>query len=425
MATLPEAPQGLWLEDAVAAALQCGAYIERNVHDNAEGADSLELDVIATTYENRVSQKLLVEVKSGGWGFGEVFKLAGWMQYLGIERAAFFSTTVLKESKQARITAIGGSLNISVLPCAVFSHDALLTALQTSNCLNASAASDAHVSLWRFVFWIERILIAELRKLRDSGSPCAEQAIDYHNVINDKIFFTKPGWQSAERLYAAFQDNDSLSIDASNEIDPTNPRTVREAAMQRGEYPLLQAIFAIQYRSRVAMLKTAVDVILASTSPSNLGVQLGLFGLPASFRSATTELRKHKYVHLYPHFWQTFLWGWGGFIVNDFKETEFEQLAAETAIPVSEIPNALAAMDILFPTPKTWFRPLMGDVNAVILFPAVFRGVGALRRLANADKEWYDALNLRRPVSKMLSDWHNSSARLIESAEGPLAAISA
>jgi hypothetical protein len=423
MPSLPKAPRGFWLEDAVAAALQCGSFIERNVHDNEGGADSLELDVIATRYGPNNARKILVEVKSGGWGFNEVFKLAGWMKYLSIEQAVLFATTVLDTRKQPRITAIGASLNIAVVPCAGFSYEALLGGLKAATCLGEDVvASEMHIDLWRYTFWIERVLIAEMRKLRDDGSEIAARAIDYYNLINDKVFFTAPGWKSADRLYSAFFDNSELAVEASEEIDPANPASARNAALQKGTHPLLQAIYAIQHPSRIAVLKSVVDIIVGTQTLAELNRKLGFLTLPNTFKSAIATLSGHKYAYLYPHFWQTFLWGWGGFILNDKRDAEYASLSAETGVPVANIPEALSAMDILFPTANTWFRNLQDTATAVILFPAVFRGIGSYRRLQATGTDSYNNVVTGYP-QRMLVEWHNASVKLVESGEGELAPL--
>jgi len=61
------------------------------------------------------------------------------------------------------------------------------------------------------------------------------------------------------------------------------------------------------------------------------------------------EIRKDKYLHLYPIFWQWFTWVFGGFVLLDVEKDELELLSAKTGIPVEEIPNAFAAYDKLFP----------------------------------------------------------------------------
>jgi len=78
---LPDVPKGKELEDFVSAALQAsGHYIEKNI----EEPQVMELDIVATEYLSGLPKKKLYEVKSGDWGFPDVFKILGQMLYLDI-----------------------------------------------------------------------------------------------------------------------------------------------------------------------------------------------------------------------------------------------------------------------------------------------------------------------------------------------------
>lgn len=87
MAQLPASPRGQELEDFVAAVLQStGHFVEKNV----EEPNVLELDIVATTYAPQPTRRLF-EVKETSPQFSDIFKVLGWMTYLGIERGAFVS----------------------------------------------------------------------------------------------------------------------------------------------------------------------------------------------------------------------------------------------------------------------------------------------------------------------------------------------
>ena len=64
---------------------------------------------------------------------------------------------------------------------------------------------------------------------------------------------------------------------------------------------------------------------------------------------------------MFPLFWQVFLWSWGGFLLTDCVDEQYEKLSQETGVPIAEIPLALQAFDKLFPTPGGWFRELAND----------------------------------------------------------------
>jgi predicted RecB family endonuclease len=75
---LPGLPKDKEFEEFLAAYFQCiGLYVQRNVIDRQE-EEVLELDIIATSYSNNSKpDSILVEVKSGEWGFVDIFKIRG------------------------------------------------------------------------------------------------------------------------------------------------------------------------------------------------------------------------------------------------------------------------------------------------------------------------------------------------------------
>ena len=85
-AQLPDLPKGKEFEEFLAAFFQAqGLYVERNVVDRQE-EEVLELGIITTNYTKRVvPDNKLFEVKSGSWGFNEVFKGRGWLDYLNLD----------------------------------------------------------------------------------------------------------------------------------------------------------------------------------------------------------------------------------------------------------------------------------------------------------------------------------------------------
>src|SRR3954468_17824052 len=88
LSSIPDS--GRELEDYVAGMFQAAGYfVEKNIRQR-EITDVLELDAVATSYEGAVPTSVLAEAKGGRWGFPDLFKVAGWMQYLGIERGGFF-----------------------------------------------------------------------------------------------------------------------------------------------------------------------------------------------------------------------------------------------------------------------------------------------------------------------------------------------
>ena len=72
---LNELPKKKEYEEYISAFFQCGQYyVEKNIIDR--GVEELfELDLIITNYSNKTPDSRLIEIKSGDWGFSDVFKI--------------------------------------------------------------------------------------------------------------------------------------------------------------------------------------------------------------------------------------------------------------------------------------------------------------------------------------------------------------
>ena len=81
---LPEFPKDKEFEEYIASVLHScrPCFIERNLVDK-EVDEILELDIIYYSFNyDKAPDVYLVEIKSGDWGFPEIFKIRGWMHYL-------------------------------------------------------------------------------------------------------------------------------------------------------------------------------------------------------------------------------------------------------------------------------------------------------------------------------------------------------
>ena len=67
-------------EEYVAALFQAARYfVEKNVVEREPDGNILELDAVVTAYETVPPETVIVEAKSGSWGFADIFKVLGWM----------------------------------------------------------------------------------------------------------------------------------------------------------------------------------------------------------------------------------------------------------------------------------------------------------------------------------------------------------
>lgn len=94
---LPKIPKDEFYEDWVAATLcASGYYVDRRI-SLTDPTNILELDVVTSKFENDKVSKTIVEIKSGKWGFPDLFKVRGWLDYLSFDKGAFVSLNCKKQ----------------------------------------------------------------------------------------------------------------------------------------------------------------------------------------------------------------------------------------------------------------------------------------------------------------------------------------
>ena len=113
---LPLIPKDAYYEDYVAAILNAGGYyLERSVHRAENNIDLLELDVVATKFMPENIDSTIIEVKSGGWGMKDVFKVNGWLNFLKLDKAAFIYQQNEKNKDEDTLKGVTNCLSVSLL----------------------------------------------------------------------------------------------------------------------------------------------------------------------------------------------------------------------------------------------------------------------------------------------------------------------
>lgn len=435
---LPAIPDsGREFEDYVAGLLQAaGYYVEKNVRQR-EVTDVLELDAVATSYDDPLPTSILTEVKGGRWGFPDLFKVAGWMQYLGIERGGFFvkGGTAGGERDLSPISRTMAPLRVALVDLGDFSNP--------SAALRMAGFAPLHdrplLDVWRYSFWVERTLLENLRAARRATPSLAGpgEVLSYHDLINDHLFFVKTVSGRLSHLYGAYRAHPKLSSALATELgggpfraDPNcaNRRRspVLAAAMYRGEHPALQASFYVEHRARLSILKAAIDLLCLAragrVSPAD-DVTVAVASLPATFRAGLRRLQDRPTFRRYALLWQVFLWGFGGFYLADREDEEFAALSAQTGVPRAEIGPALDAFNDLFPLSEGgWMVPLKNtSLRIAKMVPAAFRGVGALQRLRRHHVRDFDGMSSGL-TRQTLIGWHNCLVRVLADSEASAAA---
>jgi len=126
---LPADPKEDDYEDLVAACLiGLGYFIETNLHLRAGTTEVLELDMVATPVGDSLEGTVLLDAKSGKSGFADIFKVSGWMHYLGIKSSCVVRSQPPEAHKAEALEAVCKATGVAVttLNMEKFDPDALL-----------------------------------------------------------------------------------------------------------------------------------------------------------------------------------------------------------------------------------------------------------------------------------------------------------
>ena len=425
----PEA--GADLEDYVAALFQtAGYFVEKNLTER-DPSEVLELDIVATDYSTTSPKSILAEAKGGGWGYHDIFKVVGWMQYLNLPLGALFVRTATDKDVD-NIATRCAPLNMRVVHLGDFT-DAVSTFADAGF---AAAGSPELIWLWRHSFLIERkltrLLVDRAKSLKDSKG--ARRALDHQRLVNDGIFFAPTPIDKVRTLYETFQQTPKLTLSAAVEMQTgtfdsqaqSGSNSLLQEAMWKGDHPFLQGCMFVEHRARLSILKCAVDYCCANPDgPPEFAAKEGgiswaaldFHSLPHSFTSGVEWLRKCPTFHRYGVFWQQFLWGWGGFYLEHRQAEEFEWMAAYSGVPVEEVPTALQAFDRFFPMDGGWLTTVgPTTVKVTRMAPMLFEGVGVFHR-----RQQYELADSTVPLggdgytASDLARWNNVAAAFLNS----------
>ena len=421
---LPDLPREKEFEEFIAAFFQAhGLYVERNIVDRQE-EEVLELDIITTNYEKGgIPDNRLIEVKSGSWGFSDVFKVRGWLDYIKLESGCLI---VRKERERSEFfQKISKSIGIDIISIPDISN----TAERLKPFISSKETDEIDIACWRFSYWVERALLRLLKIKKKSihDKKCYSALDRYFSLINDRIFFTRSIIERARMLYESFREYPHISAKLGYELEGKDfeeeyedvPSALYKKTYYECELTDLAISTLVEYRARLAVLKSAIDYTIHKEMGKDQDEQFAinfLDILPQSFKEGLKIIKSHKYYFRYPVFWQWFLWVFGGFILKDYEEQEYALLAKKTGIPKEEIPNALASYEILFPRDDSWFMDLRSsNIQLIKLFSVPFQGIGAnYRRLVYTDNGKFKDLKLTGLHTRDdLVKWNDVTAKLL------------
>ena len=395
----------------------------------------LELDIITTNYNESPPEIFLTEVKSGGWGFSDLFKLRGWLDYLKINNAIFVATKTKSNIDLYVNKAVALSTALVVLPDLKDAAQPLsfVTYNETPNPLD--------VSIWRFSYWVERIITTDLTHKKKCARSEERYVVlsNYLHAVNSGAFFCQTISERMEYLCRFFKDNPHVSANTAAEMSGLSftgtysdvSSNLFKRTFYQCEYNDLQISTMIEHKSRLTLMKYAVDFILfKNAGRSDLAQDSRTFqvlghefefssfdSLPLTFKDGIERIKNEPYFHRYPVFWQWFMWAYGGFIILDREREEYAHMSERTGIPLEEVPRALQAYDALFPTKGGWFVNTSPNAKFLKLkmFPVPFMGLGAhyRRRIYCKGNDFKElSVSGTHTISDLVS-WNNSLVTLL------------
>lgn len=418
-------------EDYICAYFQAGGlYVEKSII-HRETEEILELDIITTDFDNGKTSRKLIEIKSGNWGFNEIFKVKGWLVYLKMEDGLFI---VKKERGSLEYFKRKSSeLGIELI------HDADLS--KTGNLLSQflnQEPTEKEIETLRFSYLLERKLLKQIKDLKKKY-PDVQSYIyldDYFFKVNSGSFFSNNPIRRIRQLFEVFIKYKNLTAKMCYELENGKYRNDVEELSGDGFTTLfyktedspLQIALYIEHIARITILKACTEHLLRTHREAfgkeKFSEKIDYLNLPQTIKNGLEELVKEPYFHRYPIFWQFFTYVMGGFILTDLRNTEYKYISDNTGIPIEEIPRAFESYNKLFPKDEGWMYKLpKSNIEWHRFFSIPFCGIGANHRrflhLSHLPEEnqTYDELGKLVSGDKTLADlskWNNLGYEILK-----------
>ena len=435
---LPSIPKDCYYEDYVAAILNAGGYyLDRSVHRTEDGLDLLELDVVATKFEVDHYRNTIVEVKSGGWGIKDLFKVNGWLTYLSHEHAAFIYQTSSSDGKdEATIQNVARELKIELLSNPVLADGNIDdTAILQSFGIDLVKVPKYVIRTLRYSYDLERVMLDYIHAYakENEGYQTPNRVYHYFRKL-DESFFIKDSLERLRFLSDLAMEHKNIACILDNELKGKGVLQPEQCTKFDNLYEIenpnvmqcrpVDVALYVQLLNRLLVLKGITEYILTPKTPANswfeeLLADMSYNAQNSNITQAIEELKKHPHNYLYPYFFQIFFYVYGGFFMVARKNEEYNVLSNITGVPVNEIDNALRFWDVLFPTSSSWMTTMNhGGLYYMRFVPSPLRGLGVnYRRHYYASDELKDSEEQFENLKKLTTEhcyndmahWNNSA----------------
>lgn len=396
---LAQVPKDFAYEDYVSSVLNAGGYyLERGIHKR-EKSEILELDIVTNKFTSNGVEKTISEIKSGDWGFPDIFKVRGWMDYLGFDKASFIVQK--KDPNQKLYNDVASQLRLSLIVTDENNGNLNYNQVQKVYAIASNTHEEAFIESLRFSYALERKLISDINSTAKSNKQIEGYQIlkSYLFELCDNTFFEASPSRRIYKTFKLFTEHKRITarLDHESEDNPYSKisddvnisiASFNSLFYEHEKKNKLYGTLYVEMLNRLYVLKHCVEDILHPVEQHGIAQFLENLDhavLPSNIKEAMTKLKSHSYFYLYPYFWQIFIFLFGGFILEDKKENEYELLSEITGVPQNEIDNALSAFNLLFPLDGGWILSQKKNSIRILRFmPAPFCGIGV-----NLRKEIY------------------------------------
>lgn len=420
---LPVKPGPNEYEDLISAVLMgLGHFVECSLKLKEGTSEVLELDTVATPAGPSFQDRRLFEAKTGNSGFGDLFKVYGWMTYLGIKEGCVAHRD---EIDKDRIDAYGKIAAETNARCCHFTATSKFTDLAPAAIAIADPLQGMLVSAAWYSKIVQRVAYAAFnRYAKSTPSTLVDDAKKYQSALQ-QAFFAKSAISRVHALYDAWQKSPNLCGQfITHHAAGADEKPLWHEFNDTHEKLWLQHVGMLEHRARLGIIKNAIDHLIAEeTGKGGATVKIGARTIswadmlehlaPKNFREAMEFLRTHPHRNKIPFLLQLFIEVFGGFYLYSASD-DMDVLAAATGIPAAEIPPCLGIIDRFFPTGSGWFYTQKDEICVMKMVPGVYRGVGCFLRTSLYGLKDYGQMYPEQ--GWLLAKWHNAGYRALEKA---------
>lgn len=394
---LPSIPKDCYYEDYVAAILNAGGYyLDRSVHRTKGGLSLLELDIVATKFETDKAQRVIIEVKSAGWGIRDLFKVKGWLHYLRESQAAFIYQMKPEHKDEYSLRVFAQQLGIHLVSNQLDENGKIDdTALLSTFGICLGNVHKSALRAFRYAYDLERVMLDFInsysKKYTQYKSP--NKVYEYFHRLVDESFFINDTVERLRFLTDLSLEYKNISCVLDKELKGNGLLPPDQCGLFENLFEIenpsemqvrpVDVALYVQLLNRLYVLKSIVEYLLQPptddrTQKEEWIEKLNYLQLNNNISYGIESLKKHHHFHLYPYFFQVFFFVYGGFFMVAKEPEELKQLSLMTGLEEDEIKNALSFWDELFPlTGGSWMKTMNHKgLHYMQFVPVPLRGIG-------------------------------------------------